>query len=231
MNIRDFVRSRGDIKELRKIYKQQAKEAGVRVRDLLALTPKNDLTYVRPSDLDKAEWFAEVWESEGGPEIHPRGLHYRILGKGYERPRKDEAYVNTNACWGDMKDGAFVAQVLGLVPERKILDEKNPDPTITSHTLSDEAYEGPSVFEEIKNPYSGEHIPSKIWPPSLSQDDAKGLVESEASRIVRKVFKDVRYDAQSRQEYYIEIWAEKAGVIDKKAGQEVRRYHQACRWR
>ncbi len=217
MNMRTLIHNRRDILKLRDFYKKTAKKKGIRVGDLLALSPNNDIAYVRPSDLSHAKWFAKVWEAEGGPEIHPRGFHYMILGKGYKTDIGAD-YLNTNACWEVMKDGAFWAQVLGLVPADKIKDEKNPAATLTSHIFLDSPYR--PIDKELESGYESGYIPSGGSLPELSYDSTENLIEGQVTRIVNEVFAGVSYNVQRRQKYYIEIWSEKAGVIDEEIAEK-----------
>ena len=204
----------------------------VRTKDLLALTPANDTAYITPANIELGKWFAEIYEAEGMPETHPRGMHYRILGEGYER-RNGDPYENDKKCWGDMKDGAFWAQVLGFVPADRIHDEKNPPPqgphirvdertgTVRPRTATGDepltlAPEDANALDHADPPdsgYQGPRRPSGGSSPRLSAD-ADQLIERTAQTLAKQVFARIRgYSESFRQDYYIEVWAEKSGLI------------------
>ena len=71
--------SKMDIKRIKAL----AKKMNTRVDNLLALSKTNDPFYIQRNSKEKAEKITEIWKKEGSPTIHPRGLHYRILGEGY----------------------------------------------------------------------------------------------------------------------------------------------------
>lgn len=221
----DMVDTRDDIRHLREAYKDAKRNAEnvTSVKELLPLTPGNDLGYIHAADVERAEWFAEIWRKEGEQRIHPRGMHYQILGKGYERPRKDEPYQNNSASWNDMADGAFYAQVLGLVPTEMIQDEKNPDPRDVVEPDEDSPFSHvhrppKTGFKDAKIPSGG--IYDALRTPELKYDDVDELIQEEAKKTAREAFRGVRFDALRHQEYYVEIWAEKSGVIPEDLAEE-----------
>ena len=127
-----------------------AKAKGKKVDDFLALTKANDPFYIQPNAIEKAEWFANVWNSEGRPRVHPRGLHYQILGKDYPFFMKGEEveYMNTMQCWHYMEKGAKYARLLGLVPYEYILDMKNPKPENVPSYMKHSKFKPMDVFLE-----------------------------------------------------------------------------------
>lgn len=144
-SLNDLVNDRSDIHGLRdqlKTLAQQRRDQGddVTVDDMLAMSTKNDPLYFQPADLEKAEWFADIYHQEGEPEIHPRGFHYQILGRGYET-RHGDPYENSNECWQELKEAVKWARILGLVDNDNIQDQKNATPT-------------PTAFSDLSNPNS-----------------------------------------------------------------------------
>lgn len=185
--------------------KQQLPEI-TSIKQLLALSPKNDPFYMQDFKKKRAEWFAEVWKKEGKPIIHPRGLHYQILGKGYQFEIDGEmvSYQNTDQSWSYLEKGAKYARFEGLVPYEKILDEKNPEPKDVAYY--DKHYE----FKPFEVNYLS------IWGNYINTiDDLEQYFEDQANHITRTLFEKVKYYSDSAQSNHIEIWAEKSGVIPK----------------
>lgn len=238
----DLIDDREDLIALREsVYKPlsarlRREGRDVTTNDILPLTAQTDTAYIRPSDLEKATWFARIYETEGEPEIHPRGMHYRILGKGYDRPKGDP-YVNDTKSWKDMQTGAFWARVLGFVPAERILDEKNPAPqgpniridsqsgavrprtTAPTNPLSPAAAPEQVVDRVLPGFYS-EPIPPQSGSPPTVESDIDALIERTAEAIADAVFRNIRFHADQQQAYYIEVWAEKAGLIPERLSDE-----------
>jgi len=221
----DLVSSRSDLVNLRSRYKQMAQQArddgnDVYVEDMLALAPKNDAAYIRPSDLEKAEWVAEIYDAEGQPEVHPRGFHYRIIDKDYER-RNGDPYANTRECWQELKEAFFWAQILGFVDADRVQDEQNDTPESRAFRSIDRPQPRnrsvqSQARETIHQPYDGYHpasIATDLARANIDYTDAEEFITDEANRIVEDVFIDVYYDALAQQPYYVEIWAEKSRVV------------------
>lgn len=190
--------------------------------DLTALTTGNDPFYIRPNHIEKAKWFAKVWKKEGKPKIHPRGLHYRILGKGYEVKigNKEETYQNTHRCWNYLKKGCKYARLLGLVPYDKIKDEKNPEPKKIPKVEYENEFRPVSVEAIDLSDYCDLGVDSY-----LEQENVDELIDSLVFDITWEVMRDVEYDSFKRQPNYLEIWAEKKGVVPK----EIRRFNITIR--
>lgn len=201
--------------DMRKQIKKMAKENDCKVRDLLALTPGNDPMYIQPAQRQKAEWFRDIWEEEGRPEIHPRGLHYRILGKGYET-RKGEEYVNSLRCWGEMVEGAKYARITQLVPFKPIQDEQNPDPETTSYFYSHTEFE-PKMVEPQSDIVGEDAITAD---PELREENTRAMLNKAVKEIVRKHFGAVDYNIARLQPNYLEIWSEKSAVIPERIARE-----------
>ncbi len=190
--------------DFRERIKELANENDSKVKDFLALTPQNDPMYIRPAEKEKAQWFKDIWEKEGRPQIHPRGLHYRILGKGYLTRHGDE-YENTMKCWNEMLQGAKYARLLGLVPFRSIEDEKNPDPQVTKHQF------GHNEFTPRNIPISTDLEGTDT--PQMGEPSTPDLIEHCVETVVTKHFTDVDYNIARLQPNYLEVWSEKAAVI------------------
>lgn len=210
--------------------KQMVKETeGITsVDDLLALSKANDPFYIQSNAVEKAEWFADVWIKEGWKEkyehwtalgkpqddeskqkylIHPRGFHYTILGCGYTIISKDNiiSYENTDSCWSYLQKGCKYARYLDLVPYDAILDEQNPDPDNVPRYWSHDEFEVKdiTIYDDI----------GELTLPSLNFDNIDGFIEDRISDIMNDLFQWVDYHSLSEQSNYLEIWAEKKGVI------------------
>lgn len=128
--------------------KEMAKEIGVRVTDLLAMSPKNDPFYAGTDrDWEMAFWFFEkVWKPAGFKRgVHLRRAHYWAVSSEVLLPRrlkqiKDEktrkhiyntyTYMNSIEAWWYLCQAAKMARYLGLVDISSIEDHKNPDPVV-----------------------------------------------------------------------------------------------------
>jgi len=206
-----------NINEIKQMAKQSDKIESV--NDLLALNKANDPFYIQENAKKKADWFRYVWENEGKPIIHPRGLHYQILGKNYEieiqgenKKIKKIIYQNTEQCWNYLEKGAKYARLLGLVPYENIKDEQNPKPENVPQFYNHNEF-------EIKNvSITDDFIDFEL--PSLLYDNIDNLIEKRISDIVEDLFIDVNYYSDSEQPNYFEIWAEKKGVIPLEIAEE-----------
>lgn len=232
----DVVEQRDDLRDVREVLKQAAaaqRDAGqdTKVSDMVALAPKNDTAYIRPADIEKAEWFAEIYESEGRPEIHPRGLHYLIFPKDYET-RNGEKYQNTTKCYQELKEGAYWAQLLGLVDADRIGDERSKSPThygLPSRERADESQERlprelAHDIGEFLDPDDGidsETYHATLEPATLDHGSVEAYIESEVGKLIDTFFSRIRYRQQYRQDYHIEIWCEKANIIPSSVAKEV----------
>lgn len=59
--------------------KKSAKESGLKVADYLALSPGNDPFYCgSPGQMEKAEWFGEVYDKMGRPD-NVQGKNLRLI--------------------------------------------------------------------------------------------------------------------------------------------------------
>lgn len=193
--------------------------------ELLALSRKSDPFYIEPNHRLKAEWFLNVWTAEGKPKIHLRGLHYRLLGKGYtillgRGGNREEPYENTDRCFEYLLTGAQYARYLNMVPYADIPDEKNPDPTRNSRY----GHESPFQFRSVSiiDSYSVD-VSVSYW---VQYEDTDELIEDLTERILEKQMVGVNYVHHTYQPNHIEIWAEKSGVIP---GDVARRFNATTR--
>jgi hypothetical protein len=190
------------------------------VRDLVPLSPQNDPVYLQPANIEKAEWFAELWREEGRPEFHARGFFYELLGQGYERPN-GKPVENSAGAWTAVQKGAKWARVLGLIPAEKVTDEKNPDPdvTVTPETTTplDEqrSRSWRRLWPDAPVGYDAPKIPSGFnWRlAELEHETAEEVLDHVAERLANELFRGVEYRAALQQPYYIEVWAEKGGLL------------------
>lgn len=227
----DLIDSREDIADLRPMLKRAAKQArddgqDTKIKDLLALSRKNDTAYIRPVDMAKAEWFAEIYAAEGRPETHPRAMHYRILGR-YET-RDGETYQNEVEHWQELKEGAYWAQILGLVDGDRIQDSGSGETVMTSQPperpaggdVSEVIPRGMALDIDLDVRFESATVDVTLELPELDIEDVDELIETEARRTVDRVFETLQYEAAARQDYYIEIWTEGSGVVDASLARE-----------
>lgn len=117
--------------------KRIAKEAKVRINDLIALAPQNDPFYMgTPTDNAMGQWFKRVYLRAGygtGRIPHLRRVHYWTVSQ--EPPvtmHNGQPYENTQKCWEYLQQAAKVARYLDLVPLTGIVDNKNPAPHVNA---------------------------------------------------------------------------------------------------
>ncbi|MFA5801150.1 MAG: hypothetical protein WC911_01605 [Thermoleophilia bacterium] len=129
-----------------------ARENGLSIPEVLALSPKNDPFYAgTPSDVIMAEWFADkIWKEAGYTNgVHLRRAHYWALSKEIPLPN-GEQYQNTDKCWKFLTQAAKQARYLGLVEIESIIDNKNPKPIINANYWGEDK---PFVSEVKITPY------------------------------------------------------------------------------
>jgi hypothetical protein len=236
----DLPDLRNHIKTLRdELNEDRDDDAQLGVGDLLPLTPKNDIGYLRPSEIEAAEWIADIYEKEGEPEIHPRGLHYQLLGKGYER-RNGEPYRNSDECWAEVKQSLKWARVLGLVDSDNIRDDSTNEPiygafddpdnadTFRTTGATGRAADGVQTraFEEavsrsrVHDGFQSARIQTTLKAATLTHSDYETFVDAAITALVDYAFSEVDYDLAAHQPYYVELWAEKGGVIPEEIADE-----------
>jgi len=165
--------------------KRLAESAGRSIKDLLALSPKNDPFYAgTAAQVDRGRWFAEQYQRAGYSVTrvpHLRRVHYWIVSQ--EQPvvmPNGRIYENTHTCWEYLMEASKSARYLGYISLTGIQDNKNPEPT----TFATYLYNIPLEYE--------------IDIPDLSVPAVKlyGL-----------------YDAHV-QPYHLELWCEKSTMND-----------------
>lgn len=168
--------------------KEEAKEMGVSVNDLLALSPNNDPFYVgSQGQLEKANWFNDIYTKMGRPlECHVRRAHYWFISQPIsERKKPDGAiYENTKKDENFLNLASKYARYAGLVPVENIIDRRNPKPIININLWEDE------TPTEVKDRVDAEHIIENIVDNFLCWN---------------------KYNTQA---YHIEIWCEKSTMND-----------------
>jgi hypothetical protein len=173
------------------------------VRDLVALSLKNDPFYSGQGYHRRdAPWFAEVWKQAGG-RMHLRGFHYVLQSSGdvkLPRPvvwtdkatgkmRKTRIYLNNRACWDYLLAAARPARNLGLVDYEDVLDERTP-PAEVFHMR----YTPGGQFGVIHAPGLFD-IQAQVDLPGIL---AGGLDETNDGRA-----------------YLLEVWCEKSSPLDE----------------
>lgn len=202
------------------VIKRWANESGKKVDDFLALTKSNDPFYIQKNSEAKAKWFTEIWEKEEevsdfweDGKIHPRGLHYQILGEySLTVGNKTFLYANTDQCWSVIEKGAKYSRLLGLIPYEKINDGQNPKPTIVPY------FNEHNEFEVLNLKVLNDLVELAL--PYLIYEDTEEFIESRIRGIIKKLFEEVVYSPESEQPNYFEIWAEKSGVIPLSVARE-----------
>lgn len=181
----DLVSEREDLIGLRDRFKELAKrrrDAGdenFRVGDLIAQSTQNDPTYVQPADLEKAEWFAEIWEQERDTVddgTHPRNMHYRMLGE-YEM-RNGETYDGSTSHWNELKDAIKWARILGLVDNEKFGDERNEREKATPNAFDD--FETPAPQADFGDDVGADTLAASLL--SGGMGGALGEIDRDADR-------------------------------------------------
>lgn len=186
-----------------------------RVRDLLALAPANDPFYVgRPSELEGAEWFAELWNKFGyGPGTHLRRVHYQIVSQSpaVKMPNGKGQYENTLNCWAYLNNASKWARYLELVPPWEFVDRRNPEAVINAHFPKpgnwdfEEIDPGYSLLTPYENPDYREY--SYLDVPKLPVMDTLPHMPDLPDF-------DIRGYEGIQQDYLIEIWVEKTTMND-----------------
>jgi hypothetical protein len=125
------VSAAGDRSPLRQVLAEAAAEHGCPMKALTVLAPQNDpFRLDTPARHRDGEWLAVTAAQLGlgDRKIHPRGLHYMVLG----RPKPDGTeYVNDDEHWEWLQgDCAKAARFLGYIPFDRITDQRNAEPVI-----------------------------------------------------------------------------------------------------
>lgn len=200
--------------------RELAKEHGLKIKDVLALTPSYDPFYVGSTtdhrDAKWAsklyEWVTEQWdkrkkELEGiglvvGNHPHLRAIHY-LLFTGHPDPVRwdGKKYMGTRGDWSGLQGCFKKARLLGYISFGEIEDHKHPHVTQNLDRADDSYFTQPKddgVFEKsitpgdllIKIAYADLRERLEFY---LSEDNLKGI--------------------QNRIPVHIEIWTEKQREI------------------
>ena len=182
------------------MIKAAAKEVGVTVGDLLALSPANDPYAVgTPRAKRMAHWFRQhVWDAAGYTEgVHLRRAHYWAVSKAIELPQpvtqavlrdgrvvkvKSAQYMNTIESWQFLCKASMYARYMGLVNLESIIDNKNPDPAVyTEYSEIVDLRVGYRVWvDDLDDPYIDPQMPTpsdlqpyhlEIWCEKSTMDD------------------------------------------------------------
>jgi hypothetical protein len=233
----DLVSDRSDIPPLREEFFKPSAELARRVgydvtiKDLTALAPDNSPLYIYESNYRDAEWFARLYASLDPDDVpHTRALHYRLLGTEVVVPSGDgdpEPYSST--AWGTFSPSSKYARILGVVDPGKIKDAKNDPPAgpVSVEETGGRYRESPSLpsdREPNRRPYVSPpkieyNSPSTAPTVPLPSVHRSALISVDQhigdwiDTITRRVFGGTRYVAPRHQQYYVELWAEKSGVV------------------
>jgi len=173
--------------------KELAREQHVSIKDLIALSPQNDPFYQgTESDLEKAHWFAGLWERFGySTGVHLRRVHYQLVSQDPPVMKPNGLpYENTEGDWDFLGMASKAARYLGLVDPGAFVDRRNPDPVIHAQYWGDPE---PSYF--VTGAWGGMHVDLPQFPnlPGFQVDG---------------------YDSGNLQPYHLEIWVEKTTMND-----------------
>lgn len=189
-----MFRPRGyeDLKEL-------AQDEGVNIPDLLALARNNDPFFCgSAAQLDKAQWFAELWQRFGySSGVHLRRVHYRLVSQHTPTMHDGTPYENTERCWGYLCDAGKFARYLGLVPVEAFEDHRNPGAQIMAWPRDGE-------------PEPDYSIDAPAWYlPEIAVDLGDGLTFSLPDPDI------TGYDYEAGdQPFHVELWIEKSTMND-----------------
>jgi hypothetical protein len=112
---------------------------GLKVADLLALTPQRDPFYIMPVQRREAEWFSDVFRRFQRPHLYLRGLHYILVTLPGEVLKPDGTpYVNNDQCWNWLTSASTAARYLGLVAPDELEDHRNLQRPRSAVTLRDQ---------------------------------------------------------------------------------------------
>jgi hypothetical protein len=170
--------------------KELAKEQGCSVNDLIVLAPQNDPFYVgTKSDVDKAHWFADIWQRFGYSNgVHLRRVHYQLVSQSTPVILPNGLpYENTEGCWQYMNNASKYARYLGLVDPGAFVDRRNPTP----HLFLPDSYSDPSI--SVDGNFYGFDLALPEF-PSMPDYYLSGY--------------------EGEQRYHVEIWAEKTTQDD-----------------
>ena len=198
------------IKDLAAEIRQQGQRC--QITDLIALSDQNDPFYVgRPAELDKAQWFADLWERFGYTDgVHLRRIHYRIVSQdSLPILPNGKVYENTENCWKYLNDASKYARYLKLVDPAAFEDRRNPEAIINAHwpKRGDWTYSDPAPFYDVSG--TGDPWASSSYSlPGLPRLAALPHQLPYLPGFVVAGYENLQ------QPYLIEIWAEKTTQND-----------------
>lgn len=179
--------------------KELALEQGVTIPDLLALARNNDPFFCgSPAQLDKAQWFAELWQRFGySTGVHLRRVHYRLVSQHSPTMHDGTPYENTERCWGYLCDAGKFARYLGLVPVEAFEDHRNP----AAQIMAWPRYGEPEPDWSIEEP--------AWYLPEINADLGAGL----SFKLPEPDVNGYDYEAAD-QPFHVELWIEKSTMDD-----------------
>jgi len=179
-----------------KQIKREAKERGVSVTDLIALSRQNDPFYCgTKSEIAKAKWFSEVWHNSGFTSgVHLRRVHYRLVTDPNSKKYDGTPYENTDNDWSYLLATSKYARYLGLIDPFAFEDRRNPDPCLRGGALS---YSEPGIYFD------------EAWDnwqlPTINTDLGSGVNWT----IPNPGVYGYDYEGVNDQPYNLEVWVEK----------------------
>lgn len=207
-------------KTYRELIKNEADRLGCDVSELLAMSENRDPFFTGSSgDLQKAEWFKEIYEAykkaTGEKRVHNRGLHYfAYMDADMDITAPSSRcswtkYQNTEKCSDYMSEASEVARRLGLVPYDAISDEKNEVTKITRY------YGGHITDVSIGSLDEPVYIPLKssyeidIDMPEDQYDVFETWRNKQADSLASSVKASISFDRKKLSPFHIEVWSEK----------------------
>jgi len=177
--------------------KRIAKESGMRVNELLALSPGNDPFYTgRPSEIAMAQWFLCQWQAMNYTTgVHLRRMHYALVSQDPPIARHDgHQYANTQNCWDYLCNAGKYARYLDLVSPDSFVDRRNPDAIVNADLWAT----WPSVGISVTGDSDYDVELALPEPPDAPGFDLRGLIDY----------------GNDGQPYMVELWAEKSTMND-----------------
>lgn len=189
------------------------------VDELLAQSRRNDAAYLMASDIEKAEWVADLYEREDRPDEHARDFHYRLVSGEYKR-RNGEPYVNSDKCWKELNEALKWARILRHIEPGEMENTRNHTVTPTAFDDVDRPLpdSGPSLGDasadvDVDDGFRRPNIPQDVTLARALFDSADEFIATAAKMIADQTFRRVYFNESAEQRYYIEIWCEKSGVV------------------
>ncbi len=168
--------------------KKVAKRTGRKVSDFLAMATINDPFYKgSPIDIEKAQWFKDIWDRFGYEKgVHIRRIHYQLISQ--EQPVKmpnNKIYANTDKCFDYLNQASRAARYLNFVDASNFDDRRNEKPTINTENK----YDNIDVYQQ-----EGDYF-------NISLSD---FPEQPSYNVI----------AEQQSTYLLELWCEKSTMND-----------------